>query len=174
MHHFAMVFGLFLVIIACISNSWIVVKADAPKLKSHLMGEVGLWNSCGVLDFNNQADIYGCKSTTDKSNYLARNLSNSDIYVLRTMSIITILVALTAVVLVFNPNYANNKIITMLMMAAALLSLVTLVYFHLRIGTTINITSFGNSSKYGFAFYSQILGSLLLILATGLHFRNHK
>ena len=170
MHHFAMVFGLFLVIIACISNSWIVVKADAPKLKSHLMGEVGLWNSCGVLDFNNQADIYGCKSTTDKSNYLARNVNNSDIYVVRTMSIITILVALTAVVLVFNPNYANNKIITMLMMATALLSLVTLVYFYTRIWNIINITS----SKFGFAYYSQILGSLLLILAAIMKARNPK
>ena len=170
MHHFAMVFGLFLVIIACISNSWIVVKDDAPKLKSHLMGEVGLWNSCGVLDFNNQADIYGCKSTTDKSNYLARNVNNSDIYVVRTMSIITILVALTAVVLVFNPNYANNKIITMLMMAAALLSLVTLVYFYTRIWNIINSTS----SKFGFAYYSQILGSLLLILAAIMKARNPK
>ena len=135
--------ALLMLVIACATNDWQLLDLKKPVIHTN----IGLWKTCSKTE--GKKKIYH-STTADNPHLLS-------LYSIRIMSILTILVLVSALIV------KNNHI---LLGAALLLScLVPFIY-------SSQLENFFSQdfdhlmySKYGYSYYLQIVGSMLLLIA---------
>jgi hypothetical protein len=165
MHNFLLITGLLLVLLACITSSWATVTQEINIGKTNISDtqNIGLWNKCWSADYNDgKLDIISkCKSNSDMP-----NINKNDIYIVRILSILSIIFAVVALVEA-SVSRISEKIVAILAGISTIFSITTLVYFSLRIKNKID------NSSLGLSFYIQIIGTILLALGTLFHTKLH-
>lgn len=161
MHNFILILGAFLILLACLTPSWVTIS-KTPEIggKSDITidHDIGLWKNCWSGKYKDKLSINSkCTSTSDML-----VLKKTDVYIVQTLAILTAICAVGAAVEGSLSRFSNRSV-TIIAGIATIFAIATIVYFSIAIHGNIH------DSSMGISFYTQILGTVLLAMGTLFH-----
>jgi hypothetical protein len=185
-----------LLLLGNVSPDWTVISdSQQPLVKNELIknpivteGHVGLWKHCYTIQHedkqnNNNQFFSGCGSTTDwKGGPFSHPQDKKNFQMCQVLSILSLLFVFGAMVLNNMKKPIINKLDKLFLLLGLVFGIATVVVYATKIKSDVEIPTKdiqflnnnnikGVSNKYGFGYYSQVVGLVLLAGSLGLSFR---